>query len=176
MGVAIFVLEMSDVSGERFAAALAFSLEKLGISHVSLKEEQRLAVKAIYDGKDVFVWLPTGFGKSLCYQTLPFVMDYKLGCKDNHSAVLVVSPLVALMIDQVQSLRRRGVKCSIVTSTRAVAKEYLATDSNLNTDSLLFCAPEALVKPNWRDALENTTLSGRIVCVVVDEAHCVSKW
>ena len=74
-----------------FAGAIAFSLEKLD---VSLKAEQRSAIKAMYEGRDVFVCLPTGYGNSLCYQTLPFVMDHK----DNRaqaSAVLVVSPLIA---------------------------------------------------------------------------------
>ena len=63
----------SDVS-DRFAEALSFSLNQLGLPHLPLiKEEQRLAVKAIYEGRGVFVWLPTGYGKSLCYQTIPFV-------------------------------------------------------------------------------------------------------
>ncbi len=148
------------------------------MSHVSLKREQRFAIKAVYEGKDAFVCLPTGYGKSLCYQSLPFVMDHKLGLTDSDAnkrcAVLVVSPLVALMTDQVQSLRNRGVNSSIVTSTSAVAKEYLTTDESLSTDTLLFCAPEALVMSKWRDALE--IFSGRIVSVVVDEAHCISKW
>ena len=52
-----------------FASTLAFSLEKLGLSSVSLKEEQRAAIKAVYEGTDIFVCLPTGYGKSLCYQT-----------------------------------------------------------------------------------------------------------
>ena len=88
----------SEVS---FTGAIAFSLEKLGLHDVSLKAEQRSAIKAIYEGRDVLVCLPTGYGKSLCYQTLPFVMDHK----DNRtqaSAVLVVSPLIALIEEQVQ--------------------------------------------------------------------------
>ena len=70
------------------------------------KEEQLSSVKAVYEGNDVFVWLPTGFGKSLCYQILPFVFDHKLGLIGSgmSSAVLVVSPLVSLMVDQVQKL------------------------------------------------------------------------
>jgi len=87
----------SEVS---FTGAIAFSLEKLGLPDVSLKAEQRSAIKAMYEGRDVFVCLPTGY---LCYQTLPFVMDHK----DNRtqaSAVVVVSPLIALMEEQVQPL------------------------------------------------------------------------
>ena len=71
---------------------------KLGIS--SLKDKQREAITSFVDGHDVFVSLPTGYGKSLCYTLLPLVFD-SLRSSDSHkSIVLVVSPLTALMIDQ----------------------------------------------------------------------------
>ena len=81
----------------------------------------------------MFVWLPTGFGKSLCYRILPFVFVHKLGRlgTGKSSAVLVVSPLVSLMIDRVQKLRARGAKAFIISSGSrfvAVALELLATD------------------------------------------------
>ena len=157
---------------------ISYALLKLQMSDVSLKMEQRSSMKAIYDGHDVFVWLPTGYGKSLCYQALPFLMDFKKGLVDTekHSAVLVISPLVALMIDQVKTLRKKGVSCSIVTSSGGIEKEMLATDSSLSSDSLLFCTPEALVRSKWRHAVEDIKVSGRIVALVIDEAHCVSKW
>ena len=163
-----------------FASAVSYALGKLGLPHVTLKEEQRLAIKAIFEGGGgmFFVCLPTGYGKSLCFQTLPFIMDYKLDLvgTEQRSIVLVVSPLVSLMIDQVRSLRKSGVKSSIITSSSTVAKELIATDSSLDCDSLLYAAPEALVVSKWRTALEKPSFSGRIVTIVVDEAHCVSKW
>ena len=157
---------------------VSYALLKLRMSDVSLKAEQRSSMKAIYDGRDVFVWLPTGYGKSLCYQALPFLMDFKKGLVDteNRCAVLVISPLVALMIDQVKSLRRRGVSCSIVTSSGGIEEELIATDSSLLNDSLFFCTPEALVRSKWRYAIEDKKVSERIVALIVDEAHCVSKW
>ena len=126
----------------------------------------------------MFVCLPTGYGKSLCYQALPFLMDHKLGLvgTSRSSAVLVVSPLVALMIDQVRCLKSRGVKCSILTLSVAVPNEYLASVQSLSSDSLLFCAPEALVLDRWRGYLDNRAISDRIVAVVVDEAHCIPTW
>ena len=117
-----------------------------------LKEEQRCAVKAIYEGRDVFVCLPTGYGKSLCYQTLPFVMNYKRSqtvqeARERGSAIIVVSPLVTLMEDQVSGLRKHGVK-SIITSSASVTREHISTEGSLATDNVFFCAPKVLVASN----------------------------
>ena len=65
---------------------------------LSLKDEKKQAIHAIYSGSDVFVWLPTGFGKSVCFQTLPFVFDFKrsiVGGASNEVWLIVVAPLVA---------------------------------------------------------------------------------
>ena len=154
--------------------SLVYAVARVGCSSLSLKPEQKECIKYIFDGKDVFVWLPTGFGKSICYEVLPFIFDKKLG-RDN-SLVLVISPLVSLMVDQVRSLRSRSVKASVMSSGSGVEKEFIATDDDLVSNSHLFCAPEALVAGRWRDAVENPNVSSRIVTIVVDEAHCVSKW
>lgn len=163
-------------SSPTFSECVSYALLKLKMSDISLKAEQRSSMKAIFDGHDVFVWLPTGYGKSLCYHALPFLMDFKGAVvdSDNPSAVLVISPLI---IDQVKSLRSRGVKCSIITSSGSeIEKDLLGNESSLSGDSLLFCTPEALVRSKWRYAIEDTKVSSRIVALVIDEAHCVSKW
>ena len=175
---------VSSMAGEcsstpNFSKALFHSLRVLQLdSRVVLKPEQRMAIQAVYEGRDVFVWLPTGFGKSLCFQALPFAMDHKLGLVGSRrsSAVLVVSPLVALMVDQVKSLRSRGVKSSIITSGTDIAKEFLSSEASLAADSLFYCAPEALMKRRWRETLEKAGVFSRVVAVIVDEAHCVTKW
>ena len=128
--------ESYSSSSEAFSRALSFSLVQLGLPNVVLKEEQRCAVKDIYEGRDVFVCLPTGYGKSLCYQTLPFVMDYKRSqtvqeARERGSAIIVVSPLVTLMEDQVSGLRKHGVKASIITSSASVTKEHISTEGSL---------------------------------------------
>ena len=62
-----------------------------------LKPEQLQAVRHMYEGRDVFLWLPTGFGKSICYEVLPFLFDFKLGKIDTESSsVVLVSPLESL--------------------------------------------------------------------------------
>ncbi len=67
-------------------------------------------------------------------------------------------------------------KTSLITSCSNLAKPLIAGETNLCTDSLLFCAPEALALPKWRAVLDTPAVFERIVAVVVDEAHCVSKW
>ena len=62
-----------------FKRSITYALQRLGCKAMTLKSQQRASVKYVYEGKDVFLWLPTGFGKSLCYEVLPFVFDVKLG-------------------------------------------------------------------------------------------------
>ena len=90
---------------------------------------------------------------------LPFVMDYKhkLVSSTKSSLVIVVSPLIALMVDQVRSLRSKDMMASILTTPSkdcAVAAELLATESSLTTDTLLFRTPESLLWSRWRQKLE----------------------
>ena len=72
---------------EDFDKALKYALCCIGKGNFTLKVEQLDAIKCIYDGKDVFLWLPTGFGKSICYETLPFVFNYKH--RDGRTTVVV---------------------------------------------------------------------------------------
>ena len=155
--------------------SISCALKKIGCPSVTLKYEQMMCIKYIYEKKDVFLWLPTGFGKSLCYKVLPLVFDDKLG--KNTSVVIVVSPLISLMLDQVRSLRSRSVRAAIMSSGRSkVDKELLATDEDIRECSLLFCAPEAIDTSKWRETIAEPDFSSRVVAIVVDEAHCVSKW
>ena len=161
-----------------FEQALAFALQSVGKGHLTLKTEQVSAIRHAYDGDDVFVWLPTGFGKSVVYECLPFLYDYKLNHVEGpFSVALVVSPLLALMVDQVSSLRKRGVACGIMSDSEGVDKAMLVSEKELHTYHLLFCAPEALISvQRWRQLLCNPPLDQSIVAIAVDEAHCVSKW
>jgi len=113
----------STSSVNSFVACLAFALERIGKQQLKLKREQVASIRHVYDGKDVFVWLPTGFGKSICFECLPFVFDFKhnrTGSSSVRTAVLVVSPLVSLMINQVESLRKRGVSAAILSGNEGV--------------------------------------------------------
>ena len=163
-----------------FSQATAFALVRVGApSTLVLKKEQVSAVRAVYEGRDVFVWLPTGFGKSICYELLPFVFDHKLGRIEGtniYSLVIVVTPLVSLMVDQVTDLKKRGVDAAIISGSDRIEKSHLATEQKLKDYRVLFTVPEAILGHKWRDCIEKPDISNRIVAIVVDEAHCVSKW
>ena len=138
----------------------------------------------VYEGKDAFVWLPTGYGKSICYQALPFVFDYKLERISAHptqrSVVIVVSPLVSLMVDQVSRLQKEGFfSAAVLSGNHGVDKKSTASVEDIlqGKFNLLYSAPEAIIGvERWRQMLMEKPLSEQIVAVIVDEVHCVYKW
>ena len=109
------------VSSE-FHEAVAYVLLCVGRQDLTLKSTQEEALIHLYDCQDVFVWFPTGYGKSSCYQLLPFMFDFKLKQTSSHrterSVMLVLSPLVSLMVDQVTGLQKRGVSASILSGNK----------------------------------------------------------
>ena len=126
---------------EELDRCLSYALQWLGTPELQLKTEQRSAIESVYRGKDIFVWLPTGFGKSMCYQTLPFVFDSKLDRVNSQSGsvVLVVSTLIALMVDQVVSLRGRGVNAAVITTGLVHAQTiFLHAERKNNLVNCLF--------------------------------------
>ena len=144
-------------------AELAQALQKhFGFS--SFRPNQEQIVQAILDGRDVFAALPTGGGKSLCYQ-LPALMRDGL--------TVVVSPLIALMKDQVDAARENGIPAAFLNSTLS-PDESKATWRSLAGGKirLLYVSPERLAFPDFRGALRDFGLAR----VAVDEAHCISEW
>lgn len=129
----------------------------------AFKPLQREAVTAALEGRDSLVILPTGGGKSLCYQ-LPAAAGKGL--------VVVVSPLIALMDDQVAAAREAGLAADALHSNLKAAPRREAYD-NLNSGrtELLYVSPERLLVGDLYEAL-----SKRLVLAAVDEAHCVSHW
>ena len=84
-------------SSDTFFSALSYALEQLSTPNLTLKEEQRKSLEAVHQGNSEFVWLPTGFGKSICYQALPFVIEYK---KWQHT-LLLLAKTTCLMSNQI---------------------------------------------------------------------------
>ena len=83
---------------DEFSGSVSIALLSINQDHVVLWQKQLEVLQSVYGGHDVFVWFPTGYGKSLCYQVLPYIFDDKLGltkaAPSEHSVVLVISPLV----------------------------------------------------------------------------------
>lgn len=127
-------------------------------------DHQRPVVETILSGKDLCVVMPTGAGKSLCYQ-LPILMS--------PGYALVVSPLIALMADQVAALRRRGIPAAFINSSITFNEQLAAADAAAAGEiKLLYVAPERLQTDFFRRFMENNPPT----MLVVDEAHCISEW
>ena len=129
---------------------------------------QRAVVEAVLDGRDALAVLPTGGGKSLCYQ-LPALIRSGL--------VVVISPLVALMEDQVLQLQRRGIAAACLHAGLDPARRRQAMERLRNESlRLLYLAPERLQGEVTQQMLESHASDGRLVALAVDEAHCISAW
>lgn len=132
--------------------------------HAEFREGQGAIVEAVLRGRDVLGVLPTGSGKSLCYQ-LPALMLEGL--------TVVVSPLVALMKDQVEGLRRRSVDAVCIHSGMSSdAQQWALQRVAAGFGKLLYVAPERLRNPATLEALTRRP----VALLAVDEAHCVSAW
>ena len=143
------------------------------LGYESLRPRQTEAIKSFLSGRDVFVCLPTGSGKSLCYCLLPTASDILRGW-EKQAIVVVVSPLVALMKDQVRAMAERSVKAVYVGDVKEDAEVAKICAGSYQ---LVFLSPEALLTDAiWRDMLQGAVYKERLVGVAIDEAHCVKKW
>lgn len=132
--------------------------------YTSFRPLQGEIIEDILAGKDVFVLMPTGGGKSLCYQ-LPALLTKGL--------VIVVSPLIALMKDQVDSLHELGIPATFINSSLDPQEVSHRKDLiRRGAVKILYCAPERLVMPDFLGFL--TTLE--VAFIAIDEAHCISEW
>ena len=130
----------------------------------SLRPGQDEAIPPILEGRDALIVMPTGAGKSLCFQ-LPAVLD--------EHVTLVISPLIALMQDQVDALRERDIAATFINSTLDPTEQAARLDALARGEwDLCYVAPERLRSAAFRRALAQTTV-GRLA---IDEAHCISQW
>ena len=132
--------------------------------HEDFREGQREPIEAVLRGEDAVVVMPTGAGKSICYQVTALMLP---------GTTLVVSPLIALMKDQVDALERKGVAVTLINSTvgRGEMKKRLKGMKD-GLYKLVYVAPERFRNSAFRAALGQTQLS----MVAIDEAHCISQW
>ena len=129
-------------------------------------------VEAVCAGRDALVLMPTGAGKSLCYQ-VPAIVRQRRGL----GVTLVVSPLIALMHDQVGALEEVGVHAAFLNSsldfeaTKRIERALLAGEL-----TLLYAAPERVTNPRFQALLDSLHERGLLSLFAIDEAHCVSQW
>ncbi len=136
--------------------------------YTAFRGPQQDIVEHVAAGGDALVLMPTGGGKSLCYQVPALLRE---------GTAIVVSPLIALMHDQVSALVEAGVSAAFLNSSldmdRARAVERALYDGELD---LLYVAPERLMTPRFLDQLDHLRDTGRLALFAIDEAHCVSQW
>ena len=125
---------------------------------------QKEIIENILQKKDTFVLMPTGGGKSLCYQLPALTFE---------GITLVISPLIALMKDQVDSLKTSGISAEFLNSTLS-AREIFEIQERIQRNDLkiLYVAPERLALPEFQEILK----SAKISLIAIDEAHCISEW
>ena len=150
-------------------SALAFAVSKFGYGQV--KEQQKDAIVSFVSNKDIFVSLPTGFGKSLCYQCLPVLFDCLRGHNQPTSIIVVVTPLVASMKEQVSQLQSKQIQAVHVTSVLDGPTESDIINSKF---AVVYISPELLMqKVKWRDMLRSKEFQNHLVGLII---HCEKKW
>ena len=140
--------------------------------YAAFRGQQQAIVDHVVAGGDALVLMPTGGGKSLCYQ-IPAIARQRAG----HGVTLVVSPLIALMHDQVGALHEAGVAAAFLNSTldweqtEDIERRLLAGQL-----TLLYAAPERVGTPRFLGLLDTLHAHGQLSLFAIDEAHCVSQW
>lgn len=132
--------------------------------YTTFRGNQEVVIKNILEGKNTFVIMPTGAGKSLCYQLPAMIKD---------GLAIVISPLIALMKNQVDQLNAYGINARFLNSTLSKSEITRLKKDCINGEiKLLYVAPESLNKEEYIDFLLKTNVS----FVAIDEAHCISEW
>lgn len=144
--------------------ASALDVLKRHFGHDTFRDGQAAVISSLLDGRSALAVFPTGAGKSLCYQ-LPALLWPGL--------TLVVSPLIALMKDQVDALRSRGIAAARIDSSLSLAeRDAVLDDMAAGRLRLLYIAPERLLGEAFLRRLQSV----RIELMAIDEAHCISEW
>ena len=133
---------------------------------------QQAIVNHVIQGGDALVLMPTGGGKSLCYQ-IPAIARQNAG----HGVTIVISPLIALMHDQVGALHEAGVSAAFLNSTQTFEESSALEKQLLRGElTLVYAAPERINTPRMKDLLRSLNERGKLSLFAIDEAHCVSQW
>lgn len=128
------------------------------------RDQQKEIIQSVLSSNDTLALLPTGGGKSLCYQLPSLLLE---------GTTIVISPLLALMKEQVHELNQRGIPAAYLSSEFDDEQEELIYQNLKNEEyKLLYVSPERLTNRNFLENITDTRLS----LIAVDEAHCISEW
>ncbi|KAH7254927.1 P-loop containing nucleoside triphosphate hydrolase protein [Fusarium solani] len=170
----------SESAEDQSRLRLAEKILAENFGHKSFRHEQKAAINRILSGKNALVVFPTGAGKSLCYQ-IPAIAFPELDRQTNErhpndsGISIVVSPLIALMKDQVDALKKKGIAAECIDSTKT-REELQGINNSLREGKLrlLYCAPERLNNEGFVEMMKR--VKGGVRLIGVDEAHCISEW
>jgi ATP-dependent DNA helicase RecQ len=144
------------------------------IGYEKLSGPQQTAIFEFIKGNDVFLLLPTGSGKSLCYILLPLVFDYLRQDASHHTIALVISPLHSLIEDQIAKYSSKGITCAHIFQNQTKAVQDLVLKGSFQ---IIFMSPETLLKElKWRVMFRSKTYTDNLIAVAVDEVHCIEKF
>ena len=153
-------------ANDSYSKAQQFLIDVFGYSN--FKGEQQAVIEHVTAGGDALVLMPTGGGKSLCYQLPALLRD---------GVAIVVSPLIALMQDQVDALQQLGVKAAFLNSSQTAEESRAVNNLLLNGElQILYVAPERLMLSGFLAQLAEIETHTGIALFAIDEAHCVSEW
>jgi ATP-dependent DNA helicase RecQ len=140
--------------------------------YAQFRGPQQAIIEHVGGGGDALVLMPTGGGKSLCYQ-IPAIARQRTG----HGVTIVISPLIALMHDQVGALHEAGVSAAFLNSTLSGEEAYQVEQHLMRGEiTLLYAAPERVTTPRFLAQLDALFERGSLSLFAIDEAHCVSQW
>ncbi|PIK15392.1 DNA helicase RecQ [Halobacteriovorax sp. JY17] len=156
-------LSFSFFNSDQYKSS-ALEVLKTVFGHSEFRHHQEKIITEILEGRDVLALMPTGGGKSLCYQIPALVRD---------GVGIVISPLISLMEDQVSTLNEMGVRAAYLNSSLSRDEGRMIEEELINEEiDLLYLAPERLLQPYTLKLLSSLKVS----VIAIDEAHCVSKW
>ncbi len=162
----------SEPSATSMLALQAQSILSEVFGYPRFRGQQQAVVEAVAAGGDALVLMPTGGGKSLCYQ-VPAILRHRRG----QGVTVVVSPLIALMHDQVGALEEAGVHAAFLNSTLSLEDtQRVEREMMSGRLVLLYAAPERVTTPRFLAQLDSLHERGLLSLFAIDEAHCVSQW
>ena len=168
-----------------FSLALSEAVKRMDLNPLKLKQVE--SIQSFASGKDTFVALPTGYGKSVIFAILPLLFDlmrgnlifYDNGCHYisgiSGSIAVIITPLISLMLDQKEKFLQKGLRVDFVGQAQ---HNEQALEAVINGQiQLVYISPESLLEnKRYRNMLSSKVYQEKMVALVVDEAHCVKFW